>query len=102
MAVPRPSAAGTPSRPDQGARWVLAGVVIDHVFYPALPGVERIRRRLREPGLQGWSDLPTEVIAVDEEQAAEVALDVARSHWPDRVGTKIPFADGTTGRVGRY
>jgi hypothetical protein len=100
--VPRYHARAEFRRKDQGARWVLAGVVIDHVFYPALPGVERIRRRLREPGLQGWSDLPTEVIAADKEQAADVALEVARSHWPDRVGTKIPFADGTTGRVGRY
>jgi hypothetical protein len=100
--VPRYHARAEFRRKDQGAGWVLAGVVIDHVFYPALPGVELIRRRLREPGLQGWSDLPAEVIAADKEQAAEVALDVARSHWPDRVGKRIPFADGATGRAGRY
>jgi hypothetical protein len=81
--------------------WILAGVVVDHVFYPAQPGVERIRRRLREPGLQGWSDLPAEVIAADEAQAAEVALEVARAHWPKRVRADIPFADGNSGRPGR-
>ena len=99
--MPRYHARAEFRRRSTGSPWVLAGVVVDHVFYRAQPGVERIRRRLREPGLQGWSDLPSEVIAADDGQAADVALDVARAHWPKRVRADIPFVDGAPRRVDR-
>jgi len=99
--VPRYHARAEFRRKDLGSPWVLAGVVIDHEFWPAVNGVERIRRRLREPGLQGWSDLPSEVLAPDIETAAQVALDVARTHWPKRARANIPWRDAGSERIRR-
>ena len=101
LPVPRYRARAEFRRKDLGSPWVLAGVVIDHEFWPAADGVERIRRRLREPGLQGWSDLPSEVLAPDVQTAADVALEVARANWPERVRVDIPWRDSGPGRISR-
>jgi hypothetical protein len=69
-------------RADPLASWSLAGVVIDHRFWPAQPGLEAFRGRRREPGLLAWADLPTPIVAADEDTAAAIALDVARRTWP--------------------
>lgn len=81
-------------RRDLNAGWVLAGVFIDHRFWPARFGVERLRGRLAGPGLAGWTDLPEPIVAPDIETAAEVALDVARHRWPGRDRDTIPFGTG--------
>jgi len=87
-------------RHDRAAPWVLAGVVVDGGFHPVRPGVERLRMRLPEPGLVGWSDLPTAIVAADPATAAAAALDVARAAWPGRVRDLVPFASGVAESVG--
>ena len=84
-------------RRDLGAGWVLAGVFIDHQWFPAQFGVERLRGRLAGPGLAGWTDLPEAILAPDIESAAGIALDVARQRWPRRDRDRIPFAAGSAG-----
>ena len=84
-------------RPHLTAGWVLAGVFIDHVFFPARFGVERLRGRLAGPGLAGWTDLPEPILAADATSAAAIALDVARQRWPKRDRDRIPFATGRAG-----
>jgi hypothetical protein len=84
-------------RRDLTAGWVLSGVFIDHVFFPARFGVERLRGRLAGPGLAGWTDLPEPILAPDAQTAAEIALDVARQRWPKRDCDRIPFATGRAG-----
>ena len=80
-------------RSDRNHSWVLAGVWIDRVsFHPARAGVEPIRRRLPEPGLLGWIDLPV-VIAPTVVAAGEAALEVARRGWPARVRPDVPFTN---------
>ena len=86
-------------RRDIGARWVLAGVFVAYTFYPARPGVERLRGRLAGPGLAGWCDLPTSILANDAESAAGIALAVARARWPDRDRPEVPFAAGHVERA---
>jgi hypothetical protein len=81
-------------RRDLSSGWVLSGVFIDHVFYPARFGVERLRGRLAGPGLAGWIDLPEPILAADVEAAAAIALDVARQRWPKRDQDRVPFATG--------
>ena len=79
-------------RASRAARWVLAGVWIDHVeFHPARQGVEPIVRRLPETGLLGWVELPP-LVAPGPEAAGTAALDAARRAWPGRVRTTVPFA----------
>ena len=77
------------------ASWVLAGVTLDHHWWPARPGVEPIHARLPESGLVAWADLPTPVIAADEPAAAAIALDVARATWAQSNFEDVPFAAGT-------
>lgn len=74
--------------------WVLAGVTLDGVFWPAVEGVEPVHSRLPEPGLVGWADLPTPILAGDAVSAASIALDVARAAWPGRVNPRVPYAAG--------
>jgi hypothetical protein len=74
-------------RRDRSAPWRLAGVVIDHHFWPAGPGLEPARERRREPGLVAWADVSTPIVASDEAAAAEIALDVARTTWPRNART---------------
>jgi hypothetical protein len=81
-------------RRDRGSPWVLAGIVIDGTFWSAREGVEPIRGRLPEAGLVGWSDLHSPIIAADAEAAARVALEVARSSWPDADRGRVPWATG--------
>jgi hypothetical protein len=78
-------------REDQGAPWVLAGVILDHRLWPARDGVQPIRGRLPGTGLVGWADVAP-VIAPDEPAAALASLDVARATWPDRARTRVPWA----------
>jgi hypothetical protein len=75
-------------RASGSSRWMLAGVVIDHRFWPARPGMEPVRGRLPGPGLLAWADMPVPIVAIDETSAADIALDVARATWPksDRRG----------------
>jgi hypothetical protein len=82
-------------RRDRRAPWVLAGVIVDGVFHPALDGVEPLRQRLPEAGLVGWAELSVPVIAVDEAAAAGIALEVARAAWPARVRSRVPWSSGT-------
>ena len=81
-------------RETRSAPWILAGVVIDHRLWGVDTGVDPIGRRLPEPGLVGWADLPTPLIAPNETAAADAALTVARSIWPDRDRLPVPFASG--------
>jgi hypothetical protein len=78
-------------RRDAGSPWVLAGVVVDHRFWPARPGVEPVRRRLPNGGLLGWVELDSPILAPDVDQAAEIALATARAAWPSRDRPGIPF-----------
>lgn len=75
-------------RSSTSSRWVLAGVRLADRFWPAEPGVEPVRRRLA-PGLLGWADLPSPILAPDIETAAETALVVAADVWPDRVPARL-------------
>jgi hypothetical protein len=84
-------------RADRAGPWVLAGVTRDGRFWPALAEVEPIRHRL-EPGLLGWAALPSPILAASVDAAAEAALDVARSTWPDRNRADVPFAHGVSRR----
>ena len=59
------------------------------------------RRRLREPGLQGWSDLPSEVLAPDVQTAADVALEVARAELAQARPGRHPWRDSGPGRISR-
>jgi hypothetical protein len=86
-------------RRDRNAPWILAGVLVGGEFWPARPGVERIRQRLPDAGLLGWADLPSPLIAPDAESAAAAALEVAAAAWPARAGRPVPWASGT--RAGR-
>lgn len=79
-------------RLDAGSPWVLAGVIVRHGFWPAEPGVEEVRRRLPAPGLVGWADLPSPVLAPDAETAAGIGLAAARAAWPERVRRRVPHA----------
>jgi hypothetical protein len=81
-------------RAARGAPWVLAGVVVDHRLWPARDGVDPIHGRLPHAGLVGWADVGT-VIAPDARAAASASLDVARSIWPDRDRSRVPWASGT-------
>ena len=92
MAAERFHARAEFRRADRAADWVLAGVWVEHVrFVPARPGVEPVIRRLPEGGLLGWAELPT-ILAPDERSAGDIALDVARSTWPDRSRRSVPYA----------
>lgn len=82
-------------RLDRTSRWVLAGVTVDGAFWPAVEGVEPVRARLPGPGLVGWQDVPTPVVAPDAASAATIGLQVVRAHWPDRVRRHVPYASGT-------
>ena len=73
---------------------MLAGVWVENVFHPAVPGVEPIRGRLPQPGLVGWVDLPTPLIAAGLDQAGSAALEVARAAWPRSVQPAVPYASG--------
>jgi hypothetical protein len=95
--VPRYRAAAEFRRQTTTSGWVLAGVLIDHQFTPAVPGVEPVRWRLPTTGLQGWTDLPLPIIAADPAAAAQAALDQARDTWPDRVRPEVPHAAGGVG-----
>jgi hypothetical protein len=86
-------------RADRASAWAIAGVVIEHRFWPAAAGVEPVLRRLPEPGLVGWTDLPSPVLAPDEATAAEIAIGLARARWADRATRAIPFAGGGPDRV---
>jgi hypothetical protein len=66
-------------------------VIVDGTFWPAQPGVDRVRRRLPEGGLLGWADVPARVIAVDAGAAAEVALAVCAAVWPERIARPVPW-----------
>jgi hypothetical protein len=79
-------------RRHRNAPWVLAGVLVEGVFWPAQPGVEPIRRRLPETGLLGWADLPAPIIAGDTSTAAAVALQIAVAAWPSRARRAVPWA----------
>jgi hypothetical protein len=81
-------------RRDRRAPWVLAGVIVDDVFRPAVDGVEALRQRLPEAGLVGWAELPTPIVAADDVAAAAIALEVARAAWPERVRAVVPWAAG--------
>jgi hypothetical protein len=81
-------------RRDRRSEWALAGVRLDDRFWPAVPGVEPVRQRLPDTGLLGWAELPSPVIAPTAEEAAAVALDVARAAWPGRVTDLVPFSSG--------
>ena len=81
-------------RADRGTPWILAGVVIDHRLWPAVDGVQPIRGRLPGPGLVGWSEV-TPVIAPDVAAGAAASIEVARSTWPDRDRSNVPWASGT-------
>jgi hypothetical protein len=81
-------------RRDREAPWVIAGVTIEHEFWPAVDGVEAVSERLPAPGLVGWARLPTPVVAPDVRVAAQVGLDVARVRWPARVRATVPYASG--------
>ena len=84
-------------RRERGAPWVLAGVIVEGRFSPAVDGVEPLRQRLPTAGLVGWADLPVPVVARDVHAAAEVALDVARARWPARARAVVPYATGNPG-----
>jgi hypothetical protein len=73
-----------------GSPWVLAGVRLQHRFWPARPGVEPVDRRLRNTGPLGWTDLPSPIVAPDVEAAATVALATARAAWPARDRPDVP------------
>jgi len=92
--MPRFSVRAEFRRRHHAAPWILAGVVVDGEFHPVRPGVERLRMRLPEPGLVGWSELPMPVVAADRVAAAAAALDIARAAWPGRVRDEVPFAWG--------
>ena len=74
---------------------MLAGVVIDGELWPVDDGIERIRWRLPETGLVGWSDLDSPIVAADAASAARVAIDVARARWPDADRERVPWSSGT-------
>jgi hypothetical protein len=76
------------------SRWVLAGVSIGDRFRPAREGVERIRARLPEPGLVAWRDLSDPIVADGLDRGLAIALDMARSRWPEYATGSIPFASG--------
>jgi hypothetical protein len=82
-------------RRDRSARWVLAGVVIDGDLWPVDDDVRPIRGRLPESGLVGWADLSSPIIAGEVASAAAVAIEVARSSWPDADRREVPWASGT-------
>jgi hypothetical protein len=77
-------------RADREADWVLAGVWISDVFYPAVPGVEPVRRRLPAPGLVGWVDLDT-VLAASADEAAARSLELAAGRWPRARRSTVPY-----------
>jgi hypothetical protein len=90
--MPRYSARVEFRRANVESEWVLAGIVMAGRFWPAQPGVGRVRRRLPAVGLLGWSDLPSPVVAPTIDDAATIALDVARATWPGRAKDEVPFA----------
>ena len=77
-------------RQDRSASWILAGVWIAHRFYPAQPGVDPVRRRLPSTGLVGWTELPA-IIAATSEEAATIALGMARETWPKAAKETVPY-----------
>jgi hypothetical protein len=81
-------------RRHRGARWVLAGVIVEGAFHPAADGIEPVRARLPETGLVTWADLPTVIVAPDRASAATIALEVATARWPAEARGRVPFASG--------
>jgi hypothetical protein len=76
-------------RANREAEWVLAGIWLSDVFYPAAPGVEPVRRRM-PPGVLGWVQLDT-VIAQSAEEAARRSLELAASRWPRSNRSSVPY-----------
>lgn len=78
---------------------MLAGVVIEGDLWPVNDDVLPIRGRLPESGLVGWADLSSPIIAAEVARAAAVAIEVARSTWPDADRRDVPWASRTRDHV---
>ena len=74
--------------------WVIAGVTVASRFWPSRAGVETVRGRLPSPGLVGWAEIDTPIVAPHADAAAATALDLARTRWPDRVSPSVPWSAG--------